>query len=152
MKKEVNILYALEQDDNTKTALFVCDGKPTKGILRAALVSYDNDFEDGDKAGVLGIVIDELYEKDESYYDGTSYFIDSVTLYSYNIPPYNVGDTVRWWCDDEQKVKTSKITKIEAEFNRNGAEFKYWTKTKRKGCMADATFTMNEIALAKIMH
>lgn len=54
--------------------------------------------------------------------------------------PYEVGDRVKWYCDDDGKTHTSKITAISVEIGANGVpQFTYETRIKFKSIMQRAT-------------
>lgn len=64
--------------------------------------------------------------------------------------PYEVGDCVKWYCDDDGKTHTSKITAISIEIGANGVpQFTYETRIKFKGIMQLAAFTPTEIKQAE---
>ena len=62
--------------------------------------------------------------------------------------PYAVGDTIRWYCDDDGKVHTSKVQRIECEIDKHGPVFTYWVRTKWKGHMVEAIVTAGDIITA----
>ncbi len=59
--------------------------------------------------------------------------------------PYAVGDTIRWHCDDDGKVHTSKIQRIECEIDKHGPVFTYYVRTKWKGQTVEAGVTYGDI-------
>lgn len=55
------------------------------------------------------------------------------------VAPYWVGDTIKWKCDDDGKVHTTKVTSLTIEVNANGKPLiHYATKMKFKGCVQTA--------------
>ena len=61
--------------------------------------------------------------------------------------PYAVGDTIRWYCDDDRKVHTSMIQRIECEIDKHGPVFTYKVCIKWKGCMTEASVTYGDIVV-----
>ena len=62
--------------------------------------------------------------------------------------PYSVGDTIRWYCDDDAKVHTSKVQRIECEIDKHGPTFTYFVRTKWKGQIVTASVTYGDIIAA----
>lgn len=63
--------------------------------------------------------------------------------------PYKVGDRVKWYCDDDQKVHSTKITGIDIEIDKTGHPlFTFKTRMMFKGCMSETHFGLMEIKLA----
>lgn len=66
------------------------------------------------------------------------------------ISPYEVGDRVRWYCDDDAKVHTSKITAINIEIDKTGKPvFLFFTTLKWHGRTTPASFGIKEVRLAR---
>ena len=81
----------------------------------------------------------------------TEYFVDlGEKPHGIILCPYEVGDTAKWYCDDDKKVHTSKITGIEIEIDKTGyPAFTFSTVIKWKGQMTRATFGLYEIRAAQ---
>lgn len=63
--------------------------------------------------------------------------------------PYSINDTVKWYCPDDGKNHTSKITKVETELSNTGElDVTFFTRIKFKGSLETATFTMKHIHTA----
>lgn len=60
--------------------------------------------------------------------------------------PYEIGDSVKWYCDDDAKVHTSKIRGIRIDIDQSGKPvFTFDTVIRHKGQAAQATFGLYEI-------
>lgn len=66
------------------------------------------------------------------------------------IAPYEVGDMVKWYCDDDGKVHRSKVTGLQIKVGKTGIPyFTFTTRIKFKGTMQDASFSMREVSQAE---
>ena len=81
-KKNVKILYAVDNLDNVKTTLFVADCIPTRDMIANAIKEYDCIFEDDEECSkALESIIDNLLDRREAYFSETDFFFELTTLY-----------------------------------------------------------------------
>lgn len=77
--KKINILYCVDEEDNTKFALFASAGKPTKKMIYRAVSEY---FEDRFETKELKSLVSDIHEKEEGRLCEYSLFIDEIPFYS----------------------------------------------------------------------
>ena len=79
--KEINILYAVDSEDNIKTTLFAVDGKATKEMIKKAVSEYDTMYQGDDFTEDLDKVADEIYQKSYAFNGTDEFYFDTTTLY-----------------------------------------------------------------------
>lgn len=63
--------------------------------------------------------------------------------------PYAVGEQVKWWCDDDTKVHSSKLSKAEIEIDKYGiSTVQYGCNIKFKNTVSDAVVSVENILRA----
>lgn len=80
----------------------------------------------------------------------TDFFVDlGETPNGLIVVPYSVNDTVKWHCQDDGKNHTSKILKVEIEYNGPvDIDITFYTRIRFKGSIEIATFSMKDIRRA----
>lgn len=78
---KINILYCVDEEDNTKFALFASACKPTKEMIRKAVSEY-LDFEDRFETKELETLVSDIHEKEEGRLYEYILFIDEIPFYS----------------------------------------------------------------------
>lgn len=76
---KINILYCVDEEDNTKFAMFASAGKPTKKMIYRAVSEY---FEDRFETKELKALVSDIHEKEEGRLCEYSLFIDEIPFYS----------------------------------------------------------------------
>ena len=79
-QKEINVFYAVDNIDNTKTTLFAVDGKASKEMIREALIEYD-DYLLSDDEERFEKEVERAYGCEECSFGDTEFFFDTTTLY-----------------------------------------------------------------------
>lgn len=77
-QKKIEVLYAVDNLDNTKTTLFAIDGKATKEIIKEAIINYYPDYLD-DKE-LLEVKVEEIFRFGECSLGSDEFFFDETTL------------------------------------------------------------------------
>ena len=79
--KEINILYAVDIEDNVKATLFAVEGKPTKEMIKKAVSEYDMMYQEDEFMADLDKVAEEIYQKEYAFNGTDEFFFDTTTLY-----------------------------------------------------------------------
>ena len=88
-----------------------------------------------------------------SYYNGNSfnhtYDIYPLAKHFYNLgrnlTPYSVGDKIKWKCQDDGRVRTSTIKRIEITQNADKTDVTYFVTIKFKGVLTTACISEEDI-------
>lgn len=88
-----------------------------------------------------------------AYYNGDSfnhsYDIFPIAKHFYNLgrnlTPYSVGDKIKWKCQDDGRVRTSTIKRIEITQNADNTEVTYFVTIKFKGVLTTASISEEDI-------
>ena len=79
-RKKINVFYAVDNIDNTKTTLFATDGKATKEMIREALIAFD-DYLFNDDEERFEAEVERAYGGGWCSFGDTEFFFDATTLY-----------------------------------------------------------------------
>ena len=79
-QKEINVFYAVDNIDNTKTTLFAVEGKASKEMIREALEEYDEYLLSDDEKR-FEEEVERAYGGGECSFGDTEFFFDSTILY-----------------------------------------------------------------------
>lgn len=80
-QKEINVFYAVDNIDNTKTTLFATEGKATKEQIREALMAVDDTFF-ADDEDAFEKEVEKVYNTGECSFRDWTCFFDTTTLYT----------------------------------------------------------------------